>query len=149
MRLIARTLPLAFALIAAGCGKKESAPPQDAGGAIAPAPTTAAVQVASVQLGKGIDASKRVVNETAVFAPKDSIYASVHTTGTGQDVKLMARWSFQDGQVVDERTESIAPTGDAYTAFHIAKPSGWPAGKYTLQILLNGQQVQSKDFTVQ
>jgi hypothetical protein len=61
----------------------------------------------------------------------------------------MARWTFQDGQQVDERTETITPSGEAYTEFHIAKPSGWPAGKYTLHILLNGQEVQTKDFTVQ
>ena len=74
--------------------------------------------------------------------------ASVHTTGTGQGVQIVGRWTFQDGQVVDERTESISPTGDAYTEFHIAKPSGWPAGKYTLHVLVNGQEVQTKDFTV-
>ena len=44
--------------------------------------------------------------------------------------------------------ESIAPTGPAVTEFHIAKPDGWPLGKYKVEILLNGQTAQTKDFTV-
>ena len=62
---------------------------------------------------------------------------------------IAARWTYQDGQVVDERSETVAPSSDTYTEFHIAKPSGWPAGKYTAHVLVNGQEVQTKDFTVQ
>jgi len=29
---------------------------------------------------------------------------------------------------VNEETRDIAPNGPAATEFHIAKPSGWPAG---------------------
>ena len=49
---------------------------------------------------------------------------------------------------MSESTETISPTGDAYTEFHVFKPSGWPAGKYTVHVLVNGQEVQTKDFTV-
>jgi hypothetical protein len=106
------------------------------------------VQVADVTLGRGIGGDKRVTNQTDTFGARDTIYASVRTTGTGSGTQLTVRWTYQDGRVVDERSETISPTGEAYTEFHIAKPSGWPIGKYTLRVLLNGSEVQTKDFTV-
>jgi uncharacterized lipoprotein YmbA len=139
--------------LAVACGKKENqeTTAQGAGGAVVPPPAAApaaALQVADVKVGNKLDANKQVSNATDTFSPKDTIFASVHTTGTAQNAQVVARWTFQDGQTVSERTESISPTGDTYTEFHIAKPSGWPAGKYTLHVLLNGQEVQTKDFTV-
>ncbi len=145
-RLLARAAALSLALLASGaCGKKTQDTSTTSGGAIAPG--NGSVQVADVTLGRSVSADKRVADQTDTFSPSDTIFASVHTTGSAQ-TNLAARWTFQDGQVVNERTESIAPSGDAYTEFHISKPSGWPAGKYTLHVLVNGQEVQTKDFTV-
>ena len=143
-----RSTAIALTLIVAGaCGKKaDQTATQASGGAIAPASNT--VQVADVSLGRGVSSDKRVANQTDTFAARDTIYASVHTTGTAPNTNLTARWTFQDGQVVDERTETISPNGDAYTEFHVSKPSGWPAGRYTLHLLVNGQETQTKDFTV-
>ena len=47
-----------------------------------------------------------------------------------------------------ESNENIAPTGKARTEFHISKPDGWPAGKYTVAVSLNGAAAGSKDFEV-
>jgi hypothetical protein len=138
---------LLLALVATNaCGKKEQPATQTSGGAIAPGPT--APQVADVTLGRSVSADKRVADQTDTFSARDTIYASVHTTGAAQSANLVARWTYQDGQVVTESNEPISPTGDAYTEFHIFKPSGWPAGKYTLHLLVNGQEMQTKDLTV-
>ena len=151
---LVRPAACAIALVlAVACGKKENqeTTPQGAGGAVVPPATSTqpvALQVADVRLGNKVDANKQVANATDTFTPRDTIFASVHTTGTAQNAQVVARFTFQDGQTVSEKTESLSPTGDAYTEFHIAKPSGWPAGKYTLHVLLNGQEVQTKDFTV-
>ena len=144
-----RATTLALALLALGaCGKKSNdTSAQTSGGAIAPASNNS-VQVADVTIGRGVSADKHVANLSDTFAARDTIYASIHTTGAAPNTNLTARWTFQDGQVVDERTETISPSGDAYTEFHISKPSGWPAGKYTLHVLVNGQETQTKDFTV-
>lgn len=152
-RLVRPAAFIAALMLVVACGKKENqeATTQGAGGAVVPPATStqpAALQVADVKLGNKLDANKQVTNTTDTFTPRDTIFASVHTTGTAQNAQVVARWTFQDGQTVDERTESVSPSGDAYTEFHIAKPSGWPAGKYTLHVLLNGQEVQTKDFTV-
>lgn len=150
-RPVVRAATLTVALLALGaCGNKTDRTTADtASGTIAPATNTSTVQVADVTLGRSISGDKRIANQTDTFGARDTIYASVHTTGSAPNTNVGVRWTFQDGQVVSERTETIAPTGDAYTEFHIAKPSGWPTGKYTAHILVNGREVQTKDFTVQ
>jgi hypothetical protein len=61
---------------------------------------------------------------------------------------LKARWTYQDGQVVDETEQAIAPTGDAATEFHISKPDGWPVGQYRVEVFLDGNPVQAMEFQV-
>lgn len=141
---------LAAAAAALGaCNKNKSSYDTTAssGGVVATDSTSAALRVADVTLGRHVGADKKVTDATDTFAPKDEIYASVHTTGASNG-KITARWTFQDGQVVDERSETISAKGDDYTEFHISKPSGWPTGKYTLHVLVNDHETQTKDFTV-
>jgi hypothetical protein len=142
------TLALALA-VSAACSKKEKAT-QTSGGALAPIGGTASTTlvVTDVDLGKSIDAGKRVVDRAQDFRPNDTVYGSVHTVGVANAATLTARWTYENGQTVDERSETISPTGETFTEFHVAKPSGWPEGKYTLHVLLNGQEVQTKPFTV-
>ncbi len=61
---------------------------------------------------------------------------------------LNAKFTYQDGQTVNESSQTIAPNGDAVTAFHISKPDGWPVGNYKVEISLNGAPVANKDFSV-
>jgi hypothetical protein len=133
------------ATLTASCGKKDESPPAADSSAIITPP--APVMVATVELGKSIGVDKRVGSSTTSFARSDTIYASVATTGSGP-ATLGAEWKFQDGQVVDQSTQSIVPTGPAVTEFHVSKPTPWPAGKYTVTITLNGAQVDSKEFEI-
>lgn len=142
-----RFIVVALALssvVTGSCKKKDATPSADT---TAMRPANEAVRVSAVELGRAISADKRVAASTSQFATTDTIYASVMTTGAGS-VTLVARWTFEDGQVVDESSQSISPTGPAVTEFHISKPSRWPAGKYKVAILLNGQQTDSKEFEV-
>ena len=140
---------LACAIATGACSKKEAAdtPPPPPATSTAPAPDTSAVKVADVDVGHSVGADKKITVKADAFGSKDSVFASIHTTGSGS-AKIGARWTFQDGQVVDERSVTVTPSGDAYTEFHVAKPSGWPAGKYTLHVLLNDQEVTTKEFSV-
>jgi hypothetical protein len=144
----AAVLCLGLVVGTSACGRKDQADTGSgtAGGAVE---ASAPIRVADVTLGRAIGPDKRVTNQTDTFGTRDTIYASVRTTGTGSGAQLVARWTYQDGQVVNEGTETISPTGEAYTEFHISKPSEWPKGKYTLRVLLNGSEVQTKEFSVQ
>jgi hypothetical protein len=142
---IARACSLSVALWTLGCGKQDAASTGDTSSGAA---TSAAVRVADVKVGRGIGADKRLTSETDEFRSSDTIYAVVETQGSGSNTALQARWTYEDGQVVDESTRNLAASGEEATEFHIVKPSGWPKGKYKVEILLNGAPAGSEDFEV-
>lgn len=113
-----------------------------------PAGAAASVRVADIELGRSLAADKGIADKTSEFRPSDTIYLSVETAGSSTQATLMTRWTYQDGQVVKELSETIAPSGKAHTEFHIVKPDGWPAGKYAVAVSLNGVAAGSKDFEV-
>lgn len=152
-----RTLVVALSvsIALAACGKKEAPPapvvaPAPAP-AVEPAPPPAApesVSFAGLTLGNAVDANQNVTAPMASFATTDTIYAAVATKGAAPNAAIVAKWTFGDGQLVDESSQSIAPTGGAVTTFHIAKPDGWPVGKYKVDITLDGNPVASQEFEV-
>jgi len=146
-------------LTVAACHKKaeeaaapEPAPPPAATEtATPPAATTAPVTVTSLTLGSAIGPDKKVTQEKDTFGKKDTLYASVGTSGAAPSAKLTARWSYEaksGSKPVKEETIAIAPTGDAATEFHVEKPDGWPTGDYKIEILLDGKSVAVKAFRV-
>ena len=144
-----RVSAAALLVVALGCKKKEAAPPAETSTTTpAPAPPApAALMVIGVDLGPKIGPDKRVTTPSTTFARRDTVYASVNTVGAGNG-ELAAKWTFQTGQVVDSSAQAIAPTGPAQTEFHIAKPSGWPAGRYRVEIFLNGNPTTTKEFEI-
>jgi hypothetical protein len=152
-------LGLAGVLTIAACNKSpENAPPPATKTPPAPAtvsapppaatPAQQGVSVTSVDLGTAVGADQKVTSPTTTFSPKDTIYAAVSTTGAASNATLGAKWTYQDGQIVNDSSQTIAPTGPAVTTFHISKPDGWPAGNYKVEISLDGNMVSSKDFSV-
>ncbi|HMI31446.1 MAG TPA: hypothetical protein VK527_06875 [Candidatus Limnocylindrales bacterium] len=108
----------------------------------------AAVSVTSVDLGKAVGADNKVTDKTDTFKPGDVIYATVVTNGAAPNTVLKATWTFQDGQVVNQSEQTIAPNGETATEFHIEKADGFPPGKYKIDVSLDGNPVQSKEFEV-
>ena len=148
-RILALVLSIALAGTASACNRDEEVD-DDVAAPPAGQSATEALAVGDVELGKSIGADRRINDaaETDDFAPMDTIYAAVETRGAGNNATLTARWTFQDGQVVDETSQTISPTGAAVTEFHIAKPDGFPAGDYSVEILLNGVSAERSDFEV-
>jgi ABC-type oligopeptide transport system substrate-binding subunit len=110
--------------------------------------TAVGVRVSQIDMGRSLNADKTINDNTDSFKPNDAIYASIVTEGSAATATLKARWTYQDGQVVNESTQTITPTGNARTEFHISKPDGWPTGKYKLEAFLNGSSSATKDFEV-
>lgn len=147
-RMIA-TLAVGILAGAIACSKSEPPPQKPATPPQASAPAAAMpFRVVTVELGKAVGADKKVAQPAATFAATDTIYASVVSEGSAPTVALTARWTYQDGQLVNESTQAIAPTGPAATEFHIAKASGWPTGRYKVEISANGAIVSTKEFAV-
>ncbi|HEX6941763.1 MAG TPA: hypothetical protein VF128_02480 [Gemmatimonadaceae bacterium] len=136
-------------LTAVGC-KKEEVPPADSAAA-APAPPPAAA-VTTIETGKHIDASKRIVDTASTFAPRDTMYVSVVTTNATPTTTLKSIVTHESGQVVDSSTQVVAMPattgGTSVTEFHLVKPSGWPVGSYTVEIWLDGQSAGTRTLTV-
>jgi major membrane immunogen (membrane-anchored lipoprotein) len=141
----ARAGVLALTVLLGACGKKDNTATVDSGSR---AESTVPVQVTELEVGRAIGADKRLTEETETFRPTDVIYAVVETKGSDPNAALQARWTFEDGQVVDESTQNISAAGQDVTEFHISKPGGWPKGKYKVEVLLNGRPVESEEFAV-
>lgn len=134
---VSLSICLALLVLAAAC--KGNRPNETNSGA--------GVRVTDVTLGRSIGGDKAITDRTETFNPNDTIYASVATDGSASGT-LRAKWTFEDGQVVEESTRAIAANNRERTEFHISKPNGWPAGKYKLEVFLNDQSVETKSFDV-
>ena len=135
-------LPLCVALVMVSTACRDKTPSDTIG------TSGSAVKVTDVALGRAIGGDKAITDPTDTFRPTDTIYASVATDGSSASTTLRARWTYGDGQVVDESTRAIAPTNRERTEFHISKPDGWPAGKYQVELFLDGRSVETKKFEV-
>lgn len=142
--------PLAIVAVAAltlnGCGRKDEAPADSAVAAPAPAPPMASVT--TIETGKHVDANKRVVDTTSVFAPNDTMYVAVVTANATPSSTLKTLVTFQDGQVVDSSSQTVQAGPSSVTEFHLVKAGGWPTGDYTVEIMLDGQSVGTRRLTV-
>ena len=109
--------------------------------------TATGITVTTVDLGSEVGDDNRITMPTTTFATGDTIHASIATDGATAGT-LTAKWTYEDGQVVDTQEKSI-PAGPQVTDFSITKPDGWPAGTYKLEISNNGMVVQTREFEVQ
>jgi hypothetical protein len=148
MRRVKRGTGALLAILVAGmlgltaCDREEPAEDTDTDVAVEEAPS---LDVTDVALGRSIGPDNRVVEEIGDFAPADTIYATVETEGTGSGT-LTARYTFEDGQVIDEGSQSVSGAG--VTEFHVSNPDGWPAGHYEVIISLDGEEVERSGFDV-
>ncbi len=155
----ASAIALTATLALAGCGKKDAEPlptPTTTRPATTPAPAppalaaTATVTAVSVGNSVGPDGSVSAVGTT--FATTDTITASVKTETSNPSANvsgsLGARWLFEDGQVVNLESKSFTFTGPGTTNFQISKPDGWPVGRYSLEVSLNGAVVKTTQFDI-
>jgi hypothetical protein len=151
MKHVARVILAASLVAAAACkGKDSGAAGTETGAGAAPAAPAPVEEfkVSNVMIGKRIGENKMVTEPTFQFAPADTIYASVGTTGKSDGTTLTAVWKFQTGQTVDSSSQSITPTGPANTEFHISRPKGWPVGTYQVTVFADGDSVDAKNFVV-
>lgn len=131
----------------AGCKKKEEAvvaPPaavEPAPAPVEPAPTPAPVSATSVTVGNTAAADKSVA-AVGMFGVKDKIIVSVKTdAATPANAAIDAKLTFQDGQVAGQQTANVVAGGADTTNIEFTNANAWPAGKYKVDVTLNGQPV--------
>jgi hypothetical protein len=57
------------------------------------------------------------------------------------------RWKYQ-GRVIDEPSKPVDYNGPASTEFHMQNSGGFPEGDYTVDILIDGKDVGTRNFRV-
>jgi hypothetical protein len=152
-RAAALASSLVFFGVIAACGKKDNGQVVDTTAAGTQTATvsvdTTPIKVSDIQVGKAIGSDKKIGNQTTDFGVRDTMYVAVVTNGAAKDAKLTAKWTYNGKQVVKQDTQTISPTGgESVTEFHVDKKTAWPAGKYTVEVLLNGVSAGTKDLEV-
>ncbi len=105
------------------------------------------IDVEEVRLGRAMSADMRILDEVDDYAPDDSIYASVRTAGVANSATLTARWTTESDSLLHEETKTIASNGEQWTSFSFGGRS-LAEGDYELKILLNGREVEEREFSV-
>ena len=146
----AQTAPAPATTVAPATTSTAMAPASAGTSAAAPA-TPAGFQVAQVQLGEAVTSGYKIAKPTTTFdASQNTIYASVATTGSTPGATLSAHFSYLEGKGEDVTTisQTIATDGPATTTFKLRNPNDWPAGKYKVEIAIDGKPVSSETFEV-
>lgn len=148
----AHTAPAPAASTPAPAAAGTAAMPASAGTSASAAPAVPDVfRVDQVQMGEAVTASYKIAKPTTTFAPsQNTIYASVATTGATTGATLSAHFSYLEGKGQDVTTisQTIATDGPATTTFKLRNPNDWPAGKYKVEIAIDGKPAGSQTFEV-
>lgn len=135
---------LAGTLALAGCKKKEEAvvaPPVVTEPAPAPViePAPMPVSTTSVTVGNTAAADKSVA-AMSTFGTKDKIIVSVKTdAATAANAAIDAKLTYQDGQVAGQQTATVVAEDAGTTNVTFSNANAWPAGKYKVDVTVNGQ----------
>lgn len=136
---------LAGTVALAGCKKKEEAvTPAPVVTEPAPAPVPAEplpapVSATSVTVGNTAAADKSVA-AVSTFGVKDKIIVSVKTdAATAANAAIDAKLTYQDGQVAGQQTANVKAEDAGTTNVEFTKATPWPAGKYKVDVTVNGQ----------
>ena len=138
-----------------GCSKEAPppAPPPAAPVPPPPPPTPPApAAVTNVSLGKSVGPDKKISVPTDTLGLRDTIFASVETTGVGKTAVLKAKWTFTDKKgnavPVNEEAQTVDLNGPATHEFHISKKTPWPKGAYDVEVFLNDKSAAKKAFSI-
>lgn len=137
---------VAVLISVAACSSEQREKADSAAGAAEEAIRTT-LSVIDVDMGRHAGPDKKITDKTDTFAPSDTIFASVHMSGTARGEMIVGGWTFPDSSVVEQKADSMTQD-DSYLAFFVAKPKGLTPGKYTFRLMVDGREVRSKDVTV-
>lgn len=149
MQHVARILLAAAVVGSVACGGGGEKSGTETGAANTAAPVVPEkFEVANVMIGKRIGANNLITEPTFQFAPADTVFVSIGTTGKSDGTTLTAIWHFQDGKVMDSTAKTVHPTGPEATEFHLANAKGFKQGTYKVTIYSDGDSADARTFAV-
>jgi len=103
--------------------------------------------ISSLKIGK----DKNVSTETNKFGPRDTVYGVAEISNAPGKIKVKGRLLADDIEGVQkgplpglEDTVELGGSGTAIFTFSPAS-SGWPKGKYKLEVIMLNEQGEQKD----
>ena len=105
------------------------------------------LKVSNVMIGRRIGAGNHITEPTFQFAPQETVYVSVGTSGSKGADHLTAAWRFQTGEILQQSSEPIPKAGEN-AAFRMSKPKGFKVGTYKVVVFLGDDSVDAKVFVV-
>ena len=102
--------------------------------------------VQTIQTGRSLNSDNSVGTHTTRFKPTDTMYVAV-LTGRGSGT-IEARWSI-GGRVINEAKKDVSTIEPAATAFRFQTADGFRVGSYTVEILVDGKSVGTRNLTVE
>ena len=111
--------------------------------------TVVDAKVVNVRLSKEGDTEKHTLGApTEKFGPTDTVYAEVETSGTAKEYTIYAKWMTATGDVLADYGMRVDQPGTKRTVISLSKPDGWPSGKNSIEIAINGKTERTVDFVV-
>jgi hypothetical protein len=105
------------------------------------------LRVTTIQTGRSLNSDRSVGNHTTRFKPDDTMFAAVLTDGPGSGT-IAVRWRYA-GRLVSEESKTVSYRDHAATEFHIQNSSGFPAGEYSVEILVDGKPFATRSLRVE
>lgn len=106
------------------------------------------VRIVGLDLGRGVDALGNITDKTGTFAPGDTVYAVVRTTGSSPLTTLAIRWKNARGDQLDGKNIIIRPSGDTSYLFRLNYPGELGPGQYSLDLRVNWAVRKDTSFVV-
>lgn len=105
--------------------------------------------VVGVRLSNQGDTEKHTLGSpTTSFAPTDTVYAEVQTTGTAGEYTLYAKWFAPDGTELADYGMRVTEAGPKRTVISLSKHDGWAKGQGRIEIAINGELEETVTFDV-
>jgi hypothetical protein len=120
---------LALAVLAAACTPSEP------------------LRITNIQTGRSLNSDNSVADITMSFRPSDTMYVAILTDARGSGT-LGARWKL-GSSVIHEASRDVAYNDQAATAFRFEAADSFPVGSYTIEVLLDGEVVETRQVRVE
>ena len=140
-----------IAALSSACGRSDGSNSVASSGMVDSAKDAAAksaeLRVSNVMIGRRIGTGNHITEPTFQFAPQDTVYISIATSGSNGADHLTAAWRSQTGEIVQQSSVAI-PAAGQNAAFQLSQPKGLKPGTYKVVVFLGNDSVDAKVFVV-
>ncbi|MBX3000553.1 MAG: trypsin-like peptidase domain-containing protein [Caldilineaceae bacterium] len=109
--------------------------------------TTGGGSFGAITFAEGVTDAGVPINPGTIFSPVGEIYAFFDVNNVTNGTQWTRRW-YLDGEVVSEQASMWNEGNIDYTWISLYSTGGLPAGRYQLELLIEGQVVQSASMEI-